>query len=43
MNQNADMHMAGGLDGVDMLRQMHNPPEMANTTFEVFPNPCRFS
>jgi excisionase family DNA binding protein len=31
----ADMRMAGGLDGFDMLRQMHKTPEMANTTIVV--------
>jgi excisionase family DNA binding protein len=31
----ADMRMSGGLDGFDMLRQMHKTPEMANTTIVV--------
>lgn len=31
----ADMRMSGGLDGFDMLRQMHKTPEMANTTMVV--------
>jgi excisionase family DNA binding protein len=31
----ADMRMSGGVDGFDMLRQMHKTPEMANTTIVV--------
>ena len=31
----ADMRMSGGLDGFDLLRQMHKTPEMANTTIVV--------
>lgn len=31
----ADMRMSGGMDGFDMLRQMHKTPEMANTTIVV--------